>query len=338
MKDIAELVGCSQASVSHVLTGTGTGNIRVSDKKAARIREVARQLHFRPNLAAQQLRGKCPSTLGMISSDWRDHLQLRNFCWVQEATSKRGYKVFAAEAKSKEQVRDTVDELQSRGVEAVLCFAAKGAIGDPAALEILAEIPHIVSLFGRTEIPGSVFVNIDWAEATRLAVAHLAETGRRRIALFLGNMNSENDLAQRSGFEAALSECGLGPEAGRCFDGSGMIYDMPEVWDRLDAALDLAMDDWGADAIITYDDYLAALFIQRLTLRGLRVPDDLALVGQENDLVAPHLNPPLTTIQFPILKVVETAVAMLVGAVESPGSKPLQSKVIPPELVVRGST
>jgi DNA-binding LacI/PurR family transcriptional regulator len=93
----------------------------------------------------------------------------------------------------------------------------------------------------------------------------------------------------------------------------------------------------GVDAIIANDDPLAALLIQRLVSRNLKVPDDLAVVGFENDIIAPHTTPALTTIQIPVRKVVVHAVEMIVKSVEQPDCKAMQSRVFQPQLMVRKS-
>ena len=100
MIDVARLAGVSRAAVSYVLMGARGGQARVGEEKTKLIRRAAAELRYKPNYAARRLKGKSPAVLGMISSDWRDHFQLRVFCWVQGATSARDYQVLTAEASS----------------------------------------------------------------------------------------------------------------------------------------------------------------------------------------------------------------------------------------------
>ena len=149
MIDIAQQAGISCSAVSHVLLGTGNGQIRVSEAKAAQIRQVAKQLNFKPNYAARQLKGKHSSAIGMLSSYWRDSLQLRVFSWVLQACSARGYQVLAAQGGTPDSLDRSIQEFNARGVQGVLCFAYGSDVEDPESLAVLAKMPYVVSLLGQ---------------------------------------------------------------------------------------------------------------------------------------------------------------------------------------------
>lgn len=338
MIDVANHAGCSQPAVSHVLTGSGGGKIRVSKQTADKIRQAAKELEFQPNYAARALRGKHTRTLGMISSNWRDHAQLRVFCWVQQITAAIGYQVLTAQGGTSEELQATVREFQSRGVTDVLCFAGRGSPTDPLAYEELARFRSIVSLFGSMPIEHSAHVDVDWAEGSRLTVRHLHASGRRRIGLILEHLDSPISRARIEGFMDAHRTLGFElVEAAILGEAENLLWDTPDQEQRLNEILDRLCGACHIDAIIGNDDPLAALLMQRLSARGVQVPGDVAVLGFENDLLAPHLTPALTTVNIPVFEVIEYAVNMLVARIEQPEEEAMPSKVFQPWLMVRES-
>jgi DNA-binding LacI/PurR family transcriptional regulator len=338
MIDIARQAGCTRAVVSHVLSGTGEGQIRVGPQKAELIRQIAAQLEFHPNHAAQQLKGKRSKTLGVVSKAWNRSFHLRVFYWIQQAAAERGYQVLTAQAASIKELRGAIRQFLSRGLDGAMCFAqgseALGPLGEP----IVARLPRLVSLYGRTAVPGAVFVDVDEADGIRQALEHLHQRGRTRIALLLAE-ECEGSQQRREGFLEASRRLGLSAAAEQVYAGtSDWDWERPGVHDVIDAWIEQVVVGAGADAVIAHDDFGAAFLIQGLARRGLRVPRDVAVVGYENDLISHHLAPPLSTVHMPVREVAEAAVAMLVQAAEEPGSRPLVSRTFKPRLMVRGSS
>ena len=120
--------------------------------------------------------------------------------------------------------------------------------------------------------------------------------------------------------------------------GQRLIYDSPRIDEHLDAVLDNLLQRHGADAILAPDDPLAALLIHRLAARGLDVPGDVAVVGFENDIMAPHLTPKLTTLHIPVRQIVELAVEILVGGMQGSADSTVTSHTLQPDLIFREST
>lgn len=335
--DIAQRVGCSHAAVSCVLTGAGEGRIRVGRQKALLIRQVAKELNFHPNHAARQLKGKRSMVLGILSRNWETSFHLRTFYWLQQVSASRGYQILAAQCKSAAEVAATAEEFLSRGIDGALCFGQDTDAPDGESCEALARFPRLVSLFGRIAVPGSAFVGVCEATGIRQAVEHLHDRGRKKIAVLLTRDGREMQQ-RRKGFLAAHRGLGrsVGSEQIQCGT-SEWTWHQPDVHQRVDAWIERVVITAGVDAIIAQDDFRAAFLIQGLVRRGLRVPEDVAIVGFENDLISHHLTPPLTTVHVPVREVAEAAVAMLVEAAEDPAVE-LKSKTLKPRLMVRGST
>ena len=337
MVDIARRAGCSHAAVSHVLTGAGAGKIRVSAKKAILIRRIARQLDFQPNHAARQLKGMHSHILGIISRNWRDVFQLRMFSWLQQSAAGRGYQVLASQCQTPAELREAARTFRSRDVDGALCYAPLWEDPQPGLERVLSQWGPVVSLFGPVGMPGCGCVELDEADGIRQAVAHLHQRGRRRIALLL-ERESASTRSRRDGYLSAHRDLRLAVCPQLQYAGTAdWVWDLPGFEQRVDAVVRRLALDEGADAVIAHDDYGAALVIQALSRLGLAVPKDVAIVGYQNDLIAHHLNPPLTTLHVPVREIVEQAVEMLIGMIQNPGTQPARQTVTP-SLVVRGST
>jgi DNA-binding LacI/PurR family transcriptional regulator len=336
--DVAQRAGCSSAAVSCVLTGSGAGQIRVGPQKAELIRRAAADLNFRPNHAAQQLKGKQSLVLGILSRNWETTFQLRTFYWLQQAAAAQGYHILAAQCRSAAEVAATADEFLARGIDGAMCFGHDTDAPDAECCAALARFPHLVSLFGRVDVSGSVCLRVCEASGIAQAVEHLHQSGRRRMTLIV--LPEGPGMEQRrKGFLAAHRRLGLKVRAEQIqtvemFD---WIWQQADLAERVDAWIERVVLGGGADAVIAQDDFRAAFLIQGLARRGLRVPQDVAVIGYENDLISHHLTPPLSTVHIPVREVAVAAVQMLVAAAASPSAAALKSKTFKPRLMVRGS-
>ncbi|MGO9114628.1 MAG: LacI family DNA-binding transcriptional regulator [Thermoguttaceae bacterium] len=341
MVDVAKAAGCSRAAVTHVLTGAGQGQIRVSDEKARFIRKVARQLNFHPNHAAQLLKGKQSMTLGLISANWREPLHLRAFYWLQILSAARGYHLLTAQCLTTEETQRTVQQFRSRGIDGAMVFADGREFDVSVVRKCLAELPLLVSLFGRSCVPGATSLEIDEADGVRQAVEHLLAQGRRKIALLLEE-KSRSATRRRNGFIRAHEHLGKAIRPEQIFIGTKTwLWSQPDLHELVDVQIERLVFGQRIDALIASNDYVAAFLIQGLTRRGLCVPRDVAVVGFENDLVTHHTNPPLTTIHFPVHEVAEAVVNMLAEAAANGGDpkrRILQSKTFQPRLMIRGTS
>jgi LacI family transcriptional regulator len=346
MVDVAKAAGCSRAAVTHVLTGSGQGQIRVSDEKARLIRAVAKQLNFHPSHAAQLLKGKPSTTLGLISANWREPLHLRAFYWLQVLAAQRGYQLLTAQCLTLEETERTVVQFRSRGIDGAMVFAEGQEFRTPAMRACLSQLPLLVSLVGRPLIPASVALEFDEADGIDQTVRHLQEQGRRKIALLLED-RSASSSRRRQGFLQAHKSLGIDVKGEQIFVGTKLwIWSLADLREQVDAAIERLVFGCGVDALIASNDHVGAFLAQGLSRRGLRVPADVALVGCENDLVSHHTNPPLTTIAFPVRDLAQAAVDMLTadgkGAdAASTGAKPetrFRSQTFKPVLMVRGTS
>jgi DNA-binding LacI/PurR family transcriptional regulator len=336
--------------VGHVLNGGG-GNCRVSKKTAIRIREVAKQLNYHPNHAAQLLLGKRSYTFGLLVSSAGDPLRSFLVQYLDAEAVKIGCHTFIGNTIGNptvgpNQFEAYVREFSRRRVDGVFCAVHHWWPGDRARL--LARHPHTV-FYEDPGIPGSAYVTVDREAVVRMAVRHLAERGRKRIALAVMTLSRPTHLARRHGYEAELRAQNLPVEEGLIFNGEpyGVAFarciETQCKWEFPRPVIDHAIEELicrgRADAIIAHDDYWAAELIKGLNSRRIRVPQDVAIVGYLNHYLADWTDPTLTTIDPHHLDAARQMVSILERMITE-GPLPENERVvkITPQLVIREST
>ena len=187
-------------------------------------------------------------------------------------------------------------------------------------------------------LEGAWYVGVDFMHASRCCVKHLLESGRKRIGLCLADRVYRVTRDRVNGYEQALHEAGLPFEEGLIFTPQcGGIAQTLET-QLADKVLDQLVIERKADALLAFNDYWGARLIQRLTDRGLRVPDDVAVIGFNNLAFGELLVPPLTTVDEQDETVGRHLVRMLTDRIEGHDVPESQRHVtVKPELIVRGS-
>jgi DNA-binding LacI/PurR family transcriptional regulator len=335
MKDIARLAGVSQPAVSHVLTGGGRGKIRVSPATAQRIRDIARELRFRPSRAAQQLAGRRSGVLGALAHDWFRPVPLRFLSWLNQLGHARDLKVLATQCDDRpEAVAEYVEEFQAWNLDGLVFVAFENDEQWPTLAPLVARVPAVVAVLGDPGIPGSSVVTSDAAAGVTAAVGHLARRGCRRIVQVLENDRTQMNRRRLAAFGLALAAAGLSHEPWQdCLATEGWEGDYP----RYLALGDDLVGTRAADGIIADSDFTAAFLVRALRQRGRRVPDDVAVIGWGNEPLAPWFDPPLTTISYRMDAVVEAALGLLTERIERPGETEPRAVAVEPRLVVRES-
>lgn len=336
MIDIARMAGVSRPAVSAVLSGSGEGKIGVSPKTAAKIRRIADRLQYHPNHAARQLAGKRSALVGILGTDWDQVMQFRILAWLGQMAEARGFHLLAWQTKSdKEVLQRNVQDYLGRGVEGLVFLAFENDPFWPTAAEVLNGVPNVVSVMDDAGIPGSSCVRSDVGDGVRQAVAHLHAQGRRRIVQVLENVDSRMNRRRRQAFDDAHRELGRSlSDDMLCVAAPGWNdEDIP----KYDALAEELVQRRGADAILATDDHVAAALMRFLQARGVRVPDDVAVVGWGNDTMAHWLAPPLTSVSYRLRDIMGAAVDLLAETVERPDAECRQVEITP-LLYVRGSS
>jgi DNA-binding LacI/PurR family transcriptional regulator len=228
-------------------------------------------------------------------------------------------------------VAQYLDDFQSRGVQGILCVVDLHRRYYDEMRPLFAGRRDVI-FHGRPLVEESSCVRVDTADGIRQAVSHLLQRGRQRIGLLLSSSSDQYMQFRRDGYEAEHAARGLAiePALAWCAEAETGVPDQA----ALDRAIDLLVRDAKADAIIAADDVWAVRLIQRLKARGVRVPDDVAVVGYDNLDLATVIEPALTTIDQQHESYAREAIDLLLNL----GHAPAITATVKPKLIVREST
>lgn len=345
--DIAEKVGVSRRAVSAVLLGTGGSRVTVGEEKAKEIQRIAQAMGYQPNFAARQLVGKRSHTFGLLVASAGDPLRSFLIQHLDEEAAAHGNRTLIGNTViAPDRFDKNVQLFTNSGVDGVLCAVHSWLPGDRT--DLLKQHPCTV-FYEDPGIPNACFITVDRADAVRQAANYLLKQGRERIGLALTLKSKKSEKERLRGYKEVLNHSDKSFSPGLLFyaspkykdahashDVDTLKWSFPEV--VVDDLIEQLVVGEGAEAIIAHDDYWAATLIKRLRYRGIRVPDDVAVVGYLNHYLADFTDPPLTTIDLDHMTAAKEMVSMLermIGGEELPSDQ--RQVLIKPRLIVRES-
>jgi DNA-binding LacI/PurR family transcriptional regulator len=337
MADVARRAGVSPSTVARALYSNGY----VIEEKRRMVREAVLATGYRPNVVARGLRTSRSFTVGLVLSNATINPFFSHIAHaVQIEAVQHGYSVlsFAHNSNSVAEREGTLRLLDQHVDGMIFCNAF-----DAENIRLLDEANVPVVQIERAVIPVGRFALVDCSVGLNEAVVHLKSLGHRLIGYIGGRPGLHGVPATRSveadrlaKLRAALRSADLRVDEHMfCLgDYYGEAVDSP-LQGYVHAVKLLAMPI-APTAIITGSDLLAAGALQAVAEKGLRVPDDISIVGYD-DSIATLLAPPLTTIAQPIVDLGRAALRLLLGAIKAPDATP-RSECFPTRLVVRKST
>jgi len=327
IRDVAQLAGVSTATVSHVLNNTRA----VSDAAKKHVFAAMEQLNYHPNAVARSLRVSETLTIGLIVPDVEIPFFARVARCIEAAANDVGYNVILCNSGwSLNQELLYLDNLLARRVDGLICISL-AMTSDHVAPLLKRHTP--VVWFEQTR-SGSRFdaVVINNYKGAYEATAHLIEQGHRRIGCILGLANSQLTVDRLSGYRRALKDGGLPFDETLLCAGD---YTPPT---GLAAAHRLLALPEPPTAIFAYNDMMALGAIQAINERGLRVPDNIAIIGFDGIALTEHTCPPLSTVEQPIPEMSRLAITMLLDRINDRAPSESRTAVVEPRLICRAST
>jgi LacI family transcriptional regulator len=323
--DVALLAGVSTGTASKALNGRG----QLRDETRERVQAAAQQLGFRPNdLAKSLVRGRT-FTVGLLTSDSFGRFSIPVMQGVEDALGAGSIAVYLCDARG-DRVRERhyVDSLLSRRVDGII---VSGRRADPRPpLGVSPSVP-VVYAYSQSTSPEDLAVIPDDVHGGHLAVEHLVRAGRRRLAHVTGPARFEAVQTRLEGARRAAAEGGLELSGASVLTGA-----WSEAWGREAATLLLA-EKPDVDAISCGNDQIARGVADALRERGVRVPDDVAIVGYDNwEILAAATRPPLTSVDVGLEGVGRTAAHLLLARID--GAREAGVRRLPCSLVVRESS
>ncbi len=314
-RDVALRAGVSVSTVSRALARPDL----VSPKTRQRIEAVAHELNYNPNCAARSLSTGRTYHLGLVLPDLENPFFASVAKGVESYARRLGYSVFIVDTDENATLEaELVHQLTTQADGILLCSPRC----ESDQILALAETTPLVLL--NRSLDSMASVSLDAADGVRQAVRHLWALGHRVIAYAGGPRAAWSDKVRRRAFLEAASGY---PE----MEAVDLGHFQPVHSGGLTAA-DLALAS-GATAVITYNDLMAIGLAQRLTLRQIRVPHDMSIIGNDGIDQASQFSPAITTVAGHLHQLGEAAVDALLDL----GADPVE-KLLPVNLIVRAST
>ena len=329
--DVARLAGVSHQTVSRVLNDLP--NVRPATR--ARVEQAIAQLRYSPSPAARALVTRRTRTIGLVTPGTADFGPTSIAMHFNVAARAERYSVDAVTSPDPDPaaVRTVIEGLLRQRVDAIVLIVNHiGVLEVVRGLEL--SVPVVAAAATQRRHPN--LVSIDQYRGARAAVRHLAELGHRRILHLAGPPSNPDSLERLRGWRDELTAQGLvavEPRHGDWSAASGF---------EIGAGLDLGgarggAGDAGDAAVFVANDHMAIGFVSALRSRGLRVPDDVSVVGFDDVPEAPFLLPPLTTVRQDFQALGELIMQKVLLAVEEPHEL-TEDTPIATHLIVREST
>ena len=292
LTDVAKAAGVSRSAAAKALLNTGGDQVRVAATTRTRIEAAAKQMHYAPNRLAQQLRQGSSKTIGVILDSINVPVMSQRLFALEAAASRKGYRLLVGQTHCEDEtLEEYVADFAGRGTEAILCLFDLAPGRDERATRSFGAFRKVV-FHGRAAWPGGYAVQVDTQSAIHRCVDHLAARGKKNPALSLWNAASDELMAlRRTAFVEQTKQHGM-----KNWVWDAAADDNSPTTEILIGGIDFMVGQCHADAILASNDIWATRYILELQKKGLRVPEDVAVIGYDNLDIAEVVSPSLTTI------------------------------------------
>lgn len=327
LKDLAQELGVSIATVSRALRSSP----EIGQEMQEKVKALAKRLNYRPNPFAQSLRKEAPRIIGVVVPNLVTHYYAAVLDGIEDEARKEGYSVISANTHedSEAEVR-AIDNFISLHVEGIIACLSQNTT-DYSHFEEISKMGIPLVFFGRTCLPEKFScVTANGDEAAQQATQHLIDTGSRRIA-FIGGPNHLDMVRRRKhGYLEALRENKI-PIERELVACEKIDYD----W-ALEATTKLLQMDNRPDAILAFNDIITFAAFTAIKQQGLRIPDDVALMGFTDDVHARYVTPRMSAIEDQSHEIGRESCQLLLKNIN--GDSNIYRKIVPQQLVIRDTS
>ncbi|MCS7178173.1 MAG: LacI family DNA-binding transcriptional regulator [Anaerolineae bacterium] len=334
LEEVAKLAGVSRSTVSRVINQQP--NVRPEVRE--RVWEVIRQTGYQPHAAARSLATRRTRVIGLVipqavTTLFTDPYFPIFMRGVADACNAHNYHLMLSlfshrRAQGAPTSQDALYQqiLRSRYLDGVVVSSA--TLDDPVFHHLLEDgVPFVIA--GRYPHERANYVDVDNVVGARMAVEHLLRLGHERIATITGPLNMFAAQDRLEGYRQALTARGIPIDEHLIVEG-----DFTEQGGQ--AAMKRLLP-YRPTAVFAASDMMAIGALKALREDGLRVPEDIALVGFDDVPLASMVDPALTTVRQPIEQLGSMAVELLISLLENPQRETVHRVVLPTELVIRAS-
>lgn len=325
LKTIAERLGLTPGTVSAALNNSAAAR-SIPEHTKKRILEAAREMNYRPNFFARTLRLKRTYTIGVIASEIGDDYGSQVINGIEHYLQQQNYFFLTVVHRHDPKLLSSYSQLLlSRGVE--------GFITVDTSVHEVPSLPT-VAVAGHQSVAGVTNIILDHKKAARLALEHLKELGHERIAFLKGQPFSSDSATRWSAICEAAEEFGIKvrPELTVQIVGTDSTPNLGYPIGK-----ELLARKQPFTALFAYNDISAIGSIWAFREAGLRVPEDVSVIGFDDIPGAAFANPALSTVRQPLIRMGQIAAQTVVDQIEGRGEY-VPEIAIEPEFVTRAST
>ena len=326
IKDVAALAGISYTTVSHVVNKTRP----VSEEVRIKVEAAIKTLDYVPSAVARSLKAKTTATIGLLVPNSLNPYFAELARGIEDYCERNGYCVILCNSDDDPQKqRNYLRVLLEKRVDGIV-FASVG--GDAALTDMLAAVrtPMVIVDRGLHEVTADL-VCIDHEQGGYLATLHLLELGHRAIACISGPAHTHVAQLRMDGYHRALAEYGIQPAKGHVLHSD---FTSPGGYR---AAVQLLAGE-RPTAIFAANDMIGLGVLRAAAEQGIRVPEQLSVIGFDDIQLSRYVYPALTTVGQRIGELGESAAERLLARIAGAAGTAATQHIIAPQIVVREST
>jgi LacI family transcriptional regulator len=328
LEDVAKIAGVSHTTVSLVLNG----DKKISESTRKKVMRAVEEMNYYPNYHARSLANGKTGTIAVVATFFSSFFAADIMKGIEDESLKTDYNISQHSTKGDKKREEAVlkNILYGRSADCVIAVS----IEPPAA--ILEEFKNrgVQVVFIERSMEGFPAVKVNNYRGAGLAARHIIKSGRRNIAMLYGMFESGdccNSRERLAGFRGALDEAGIN------LPDRNIISSAYEMDDGAKAFDEIYSSGIKADAVFCATGDMTAIgFIKRAQAEGLKVPQDISVIGYDDLMISSVVSPPLTTVRQPIIDMGREAFNIACGMINAP-DKEATVKMFEPELIIRES-
>ncbi|GAA3407951.1 LacI family DNA-binding transcriptional regulator [Paenibacillus hodogayensis] len=328
--DIAKIADVSSATVSRVLSNS---SYPVSPELRSKILRIAKEHNYVPNLLGKQLKTKTSMTIGVIIPTITNSFYSSVILGVEEIARKNNYQVLLCNSFQNPELEDKY--IQGMFEKQVRGLIISSISSDKKQLKHFIDMGlNVVALDQKMDMPDVCEVDFDYNKGGYMATRHLIGKGHKHIAYVTAPLDRPSRLSIHNGYLTAMREAGLEPlveEGGRESYSGTYEFENGKMLTRR-----LMNGGWRPSAIFACNDMTAFGVVGELAALGLKVPQDVSVMGFDGIDFGQMITPPLTTVLQPTYEMGRIACDMLLDMLLD-GKKPNSGIMLLPELLERDS-
>ncbi len=327
MLEVAKRAGVSKATVSRVLTGNGY----VSQETKDRVFQAIEESGYRPNLLARSLATKSTQTIGLVVTNTLYHGVYFSELLFHAArmTEDKGRRLILADGKhSADEEREAIQYLLDLRCDAIIIYPRFLSVDEMDDI-IQSHSQPIMVINRRLRRNRSHCVWSDQKASSFHAVSHIIALGHRDIAFITGSLDSPTGIERLAGYKEALSQNGIAIRNALIVEGK---------WTPATGAAGvetLLARQVPFSALVASNDDMATGAIKQLHQQGVRVPEQVSVLGFDDTAFAPYLIPSLSSVKIPVTEMIKETISRLIFMLD--GGEFNYQQTFPGELIVRDS-